>query len=87
MKFFVAKADYRPFPEPYRPEIDVTKVPGDDIQYSYIQLIAVLWWEIELRRIDTITEVSVLSQHQCNPRAVQLNALYMIFWYLKCEIS
>ena len=34
-----------------------------------------------------MTEVSVLSKHQCNPREGQLNALYRIFWYLKCEIS
>ena len=34
-----------------------------------------------------MTEVSVLPQHQCNPRGGQLNTLYRIFWYLKCGIS
>jgi hypothetical protein len=43
-----------------------------------------LRWSIELGRIDIITEVSVLSQHQCNPREGQLDAIYRIFWYLKC---
>ena len=34
-----------------------------------------------------MTKVNVLSQHQCNPREGQLNALYRIFWNLKCEFS
>ena len=34
-----------------------------------------------------MTNVSFLSQHQCNPREGQLNSLYRIFWYLKCEMS
>ena len=40
------KAGERPTLEPYRPEIDVTKVLGDGIQYTYIQLIGVLRGEI-----------------------------------------
>ena len=42
LKLFGARAGERPFPEPYRPEIDVTKVIEDDIQYRYLQLIVVL---------------------------------------------
>mmetsp|Transcript_15996 Transcript_15996/g.23839 ORF Transcript_15996/g.23839 Transcript_15996/m.23839 type:complete len:1130 (+) Transcript_15996:7540-10929(+) len=87
LKVFGAKAGERPFPAPYRPEVDVTKVLGDDLHSRYLQLIGVLRWAIELGRIDIITEVSVLSQHQCNPREGHLNALYKIFWYLKCEMS
>ena len=34
-----------------------------------------------------MAKVTVLSQHQCNPREGQFNALYRIFLYLKCEIS
>ena len=34
-----------------------------------------------------MTEVNVLSQHQCNPSEGQLNALYRIFWYLKFDMS
>lgn len=79
LKVFGTKAGERPFPAPYRPEVDVTKVLGDDLHSRYLQLIGVLRWAIELGRIDIITEVSVLSQHQCNPREGHLNALYKIF--------
>ena len=75
LKVFGSKAGERPYPAPYRPEVDVTKVLGDDLHSRYLQLIGVLRWAIELGRIDIITEVSVLSQHQCNPREGQLNAL------------
>ena len=34
-----------------------------------------------------MNEVSFPSQHECNPRECQLNELYRIFWYLKCEMS
>ena len=34
-----------------------------------------------------MAKVTVLSQHQCNPREGQFNALYRIFLYLKCELS
>ena len=34
-----------------------------------------------------MTRVSVIYQYQCNPSGGQLNALYRIFWYLKCELS
>ena len=42
LKVFGTKAGERPFLEPYRPEIDVTKVIGDDIQSRYLQIIGVL---------------------------------------------
>ena len=87
LKVFVIKAGKRPFTAPYRPEIDATKVIGGDLQSWYIQLIGVLRWAKELGRIDIMTNVSFLSQHQCNPREGQLNSLYRIFWYLKCEMS
>ena len=37
--------------------------------------------------IDIMARVNVLSQHQCNPREGQFNALYRVFWCLKCELS
>ena len=61
MKVFGTEAGERPFPAPYRPEVDVTKVLGDELHSRYLQLIGVLRWAIELGRIDIITEVSVLS--------------------------
>ena len=32
-------------------------------------------------------KVSVISQHQFNPREGKLNALYRMFWWLKCDMS
>ena len=83
LNVFCSKAGEQPYPAPYRPEVDITKVLGDDLHSRYLQVIGVLRWAIELVRIDIITKVCVLSQHQCNPREGQLNALYRIFWYLK----
>ena len=87
LKFFGKKAGERPFPAQYRPEVDTTPVLSEEKQPRYLQLIGILRWAIELGRVDILTEVSVLSQHQCSPREGQLNALYRIFWYLKCELS
>ena len=53
----------------------------------YLQLIGVLRWAIELGIIDIMTEVSVLSQHQCQPREGHLVAVYRVIWYLKCNLK
>ena len=42
LKVFGTKAGERPFLAPCRPEIDVTKVIGDDLQSRYLQIIGVL---------------------------------------------
>ena len=42
LKVFGTKEGERPFPAPYRPEIDMTKVIGDDLQSRYLQIIVVL---------------------------------------------
>ena len=34
-----------------------------------------------------MTEVSVLSQHQCQPREGDLAAVYRMFWYLPCNLK
>ena len=85
LKVFGKKAGERPFPSNYRPELDVSPMLDDQLQSRYLQLIGILRWSIELGRVDIITEVSVLSQHQCLPREGHLTALYRIFWYLKCK--
>ena len=84
LKMFGTKEGKRPFITPYRPEIGVTKVHGDDPRSRHLHLIGILIRSIELYRIDIITKVSVLYQHQCNPTEYQMDALYSIVWYLKC---
>ena len=53
----------------------------------YLQLIGVLRWAIKLGRIDIIMEVSVLSQHQCQPREGHWAAVYCVLWYLKWNLK
>ena len=79
LKVFGTKAGEIKFPAPYKSEIDVMKVLGDDIKSRYLHLIGVLRWAIEPVSIDIMNEVSIISQHQCNPREGHLNALYRIF--------
>ena len=77
----------RSFPQSYRSEVDVSPELNDELGTRYVQLIGILRSAIEIDRIDIITEVTVLSQHQCNPREGHLDAAYGIFRYLKCRLS
>ena len=85
LKVFGKRAGERPFPANYRPELDVSPLLKDELANRYLQLIGILRWAVELGRMDIIAEVSVLSQHQCQPREGHLAAVYRIFWYLKCK--
>jgi hypothetical protein len=68
LRTYGKRAGERQFPQNYRPEIDTSPELNDELGKRYLQLIGTLRWAIEISRIDIITEVSVLSQHQCNPR-------------------
>ena len=83
LKIFLKKSGESPFPSNYRPELDVSSLSDDTLMSRYLQLIGVLRWAIELGRIDIMAEVSVLSQHQCQPRKGNLAAVYRVLWYLK----
>ena len=72
----------RPYLSSFRPELYVTQELGEEITNRYQQLIGVLIWSIELGRIDTLTEVSYLSQQLCSLREGHLDAVYRIFRYL-----
>ena len=87
LNIFVKKAGERPFPSNYRLKLDVSPVSDDTLMSRYLKLTGVLRWAIELGRIDIMAEVSVLSQHQCQPREGHLAAVYHVFWYLKCNLK
>ncbi len=70
------KSGERPYPLSYRPEIDITLLLGDELTTRYMQLIGILHWGVEIGRLDIITEVSVLSQHQCSPHEGHLDVVY-----------
>ena len=76
---FGTKSGERPFLEPYIPEIGVTKVFKNDLQYRYLLLMGVLRWAIELGRIYIVTKIGILSQQECNPKEGELNSLYGMF--------
>ncbi len=71
-----------PIPINYQPELDATPHCDEDHASRYRQLIGILRWAIELGRFDILTEVSMLSQYQANPREGHLEAIYWIFNYL-----
>jgi hypothetical protein len=72
-----------PFMSGYRPELDVTDELDGKLALLYSQLIGILWWMVELGRIDIYHEVSVLSQYLALPQVGHLlEAIYHIFSYL-----
>jgi hypothetical protein len=72
-----------PFPTGYKLELDVTDELGNKLASRYLQLIGILWWAVEIRRIDIFLETALLSQYQVNPQIGHLEAIYHIFAYLK----
>ena len=71
-----------PIPINYEPELDVTPHCDEEHASRYRQIIGILRWAIELGRVDILTEVSLLSQYQANPREGHLEALYWMMNYL-----
>ena len=66
----------------YRPELDVSsELTSRDSTY-YQSLIGILWWIVELGRIDICLEVSMMSSHLVMPRKVHLNQVLHLFAYL-----
>ena len=67
----------------YRPELDVSpELNHCDTSY-YELLIGVLWWIVELGRLDICLEVSMLSSHLALPCEGHLEQVFQIFAYLK----
>ena len=78
---------HRAYSSSFIPELDVTEELLDKLTSMYQQLILVMSWSIELRRIDTLTEESCLSQHLRYPREVNIDAVYCIFRYLQKNLD
>ena len=66
----------------YQLELDSTPHCDEEHASRYRQIIGILRWAIELGRFDILTEVSILSQYQADPREGHLEALYWIVNYL-----
>lgn len=54
----------RPYPQHYRPEVDVSQELEPSSQ-QYQQLIGILSWAVELGHVNIITEVSFVISSQC----------------------
>ncbi len=71
----------------YRPEIDVSSELGESEASHFHSLVGVLWWIVELGRVDINVEVSMMSSHLALPRAGHLKEIYHIFAYLKARLN
>jgi hypothetical protein len=49
----------------------------------YMELIGILRWAVELRRIDIMIHVSLMSSYTMQPRHGHLDQVFHIFGYLK----
>ena len=67
-RFRLPKEAKNPFKMDYDPELDTSSELDPDAVSYYLTVISIQRWMIELRRIDIITKVSVLSSHVALPR-------------------
>jgi hypothetical protein len=82
--YVLKNAVSNPFPNGYKPELDVTDELGPELASRYLQLIGIGRWAVEIGRLDIYLEISLLSQYQARSlRIGHLEALYHIFTYLK----
>jgi hypothetical protein len=74
-----------PLSSNYRPELDVSPELSTSKYHTYQQLIGILWWMVELGRIDIHLPVSLLAQRLALPREGHLDLAYHIFAFLKAH--
>ena len=76
-----------PFPTDYYPDLDTT-AESDEEQATYYQSkIGILQWIVELRRIDTATEVSLWTSHIALPRKGHLQTVFHLYTYLNKRLN
>ena len=57
----------RSLSDSYRPELDTTpELKADGLQY-YQELVGFLRWAVEIRKVDILSEVSMMSTHLALP--------------------
>jgi hypothetical protein len=80
---YLPKKVETPFSHGYRPELDFSNELNSHATKYYQGLIGVLWWFVELGRIDIAVPVTMLSRYLILPREGHLQQAYRIFAYLK----
>jgi hypothetical protein len=74
-----------PWLRDYVSELDETpELDHERAAYCQSQ-IGVLYWIVELGRVDIITDVSKLASHIAWPREGHLEAMFYVVAYLKCK--
>ena len=63
----------------YHPSEDVSKEMNVQGVQTYQELIGILSWAVEIRKVDILLEVLLLSSHLALPRVEHLQAVYRIF--------
>jgi hypothetical protein len=76
-----------PLSSNYRPENDISPELGEIKASHFHSSIGVLWWIVELGRVDLDVEVSMMSSHLALPREGHLKEIYHIFAYLKAHLN
>ena len=71
-----------PMRSTYRPELDVSEELSPSDASYYQSLIGILWWIVELGRVDVCLEVSMMSSHLALPRKGHMEQVMQIFGYL-----
>ena len=79
---FPAQCD-TPMPTTYRPELDVSPELLPEVANWYQSAIGVLWWAIELGRVDITTKTLMMASMMAFLRNGYLVAILRIFTYLK----
>ena len=82
-KPFPSKLHMNPFTSNYRPEIYIYQETEPQYVSYYQSLIGIIWWTVELGRVDICVEVSIISYHVTFPGQGNLDQVLHIFGYLK----
>ena len=67
----------------YTPELDVTKECGAERQQRYQQIIDILRRAVETGCINIRFEVAIMLHYQASAHQGHLNALYLVFHFLR----
>ena len=75
-----AKTAEHPFSsQSYRPELDTTEESDDDQVQFYQSLVGIMRWLCEIRRLDILTETSLLSMYLSSPQIGHLHQALHVF--------
>ncbi|KAL7483916.1 hypothetical protein ACHAW6_009559 [Cyclotella cf. meneghiniana] len=84
-RYSLPKRAKNPFPCDYAPNEDVSPLQEQDVAKFYMQLIGILRWMCELRRVDICTAISMLSSYSVMPHKGHLETTLHVFSFLKLK--